>query len=151
MSGVNKVILLGRLGNDPDMKQLAGGAVVTKFSLATSKSFLKDGQKHEIVEWHRIVAWNRQNYPLAENCAKYLTKGREVYIEGEIKTETWEKDGKKNYATTIVADNVQFIGGAAAAAPQQGYAQPQAQPQQHAPQQANQPQGGAPNLEEIPF
>lgn len=147
MSGVNKVILLGRLGTDPDMKQLAGGVFVTKFSLATSESFLKDGQKQEVTEWHRIVTWNR----VAENCAKYLTKGREVYIEGKIKTESWEKDGKKNYATTIVADSVQFIGGGAAAAPQQGYAQPQAQPQQHAPQQANQPQGGAPNLEEIPF
>ena len=144
MSGVNKVILLGRLGNDPDAKQLAGGMAVTKFSLATSESFMKDGQKQEVTEWHRIMTWNK----LAENCAKYLTKGREVYIEGKIKTESWDdkQSGKKCYATTIVADTIQFIGGGAAAAPQQGYTQQQVQQPQ-----GQQPQGGAPNLDEISF
>jgi single-strand DNA-binding protein len=107
MSGVNKVILVGRLGQDPELK-IAGNQPVARFSIATSENWIgKDGQKQERTEWHRIVVWGKQG----ENCAKFLTKGRQVYIEGKLQTRSWEdQQGQKKYQTEVVATTVQFLG-----------------------------------------
>lgn len=113
---VNRVILVGRLGTDPDSKALDSGTFVCNMSLATSKSWTdKDGAKQEKTEWHRISVWGKQ----AENCAKYLKKGSQVYVEGEIQTDVYEKDGEKKYATKIKANNVTFLGGKSDSAPAQ--------------------------------
>lgn len=108
MSGVNKVILVGRLGADPEIKTVGSGQSVARLSLATSENWTgKDGQKQERTEWHRIVVWGRQ----AENCGKHLSKGRQVYIEGRLQTRSWEDpQGQKKYSTEIVASTVQFLG-----------------------------------------
>lgn len=108
MSGVNKVILIGRLGADPDMRTTQAGQTVCTLSLATSESWVKDGKKEEKTEWHRVILWSRQ----AEVAAKYLKKGRMVYIEGKLQTRSWDdKQGQKRYTTEIVASNMQFIEG----------------------------------------
>lgn len=108
MSGVNKVILIGRLGADPDMRNTQSGQTVCTLSLATSESWVKDGKKEEKTEWHRVILWSRQ----AEVAAKYLKKGRMVYIEGKLQTRSWDdKQGQKRYTTEIVATNMQFIEG----------------------------------------
>lgn len=108
MSGVNKVILIGRLGNDPEVKAIGQGSTVAQFNIATSENWMdKSGQKQERTEWHRIVVWNK----LAEICGKHLSKGRQVYIEGRLQTRSWEdKQGQKRYTTEIVANTVQFLG-----------------------------------------
>lgn len=114
MSGVNKVILIGRLGKDPEVRNLDNGAVVANFSIATSESY-KDrttGEKKEVTEWHNIVLWRA----LAEIAQKFLRKGDMVYIEGKLRTRSWEKDGVTRYTTEIVADNMNMLspkGGAA--------------------------------------
>lgn len=147
MSGVNKVILLGRLGSAPDLKYTSGGAAVAKFSLATSEVWVKDGAKQEETTWHKIVVWNK----MAENCAKYLDKGRQVYVEGKISVVSWDdkQTGKKMYATEIVANNVQFIGEATS-----NQRPPQQQPQQQ-PAYAQDPSSSyglpTPGLDDIPF
>ncbi|HLT23220.1 MAG TPA: single-stranded DNA-binding protein [Bacteriovoracaceae bacterium] len=109
---VNKVILLGRLGQDPELKYTPGGAAVCNFSLATTESWTdKSGQKQEKTEWHRIVVWGK----LAELCNQYLSKGRQAFVEGRLQTRAWDdKDGNKRYTTEIMASTVQFIGGATA-------------------------------------
>lgn len=109
MSGINKVILVGRLGADPEVKTITGGNTVARLSVATSENWTdKQGEKQERVEWHRVVVWGK----LAELCGKYLTKGRQAYIEGRIQTRSWEDDqGVKKYSTEIVANTVQFLGG----------------------------------------
>jgi len=104
---VNKAIILGRLGRDPEIKYTPGGQPVCNFSVATSESWKdKSGEKQERTEWHRIVVWGK----LAELCHQYLLKGRQALIEGRIQTRSWEKDGKTNYSTEIVASTVQFLG-----------------------------------------
>ncbi|NDC22540.1 MAG: single-stranded DNA-binding protein [Proteobacteria bacterium] len=105
---MNRVTLLGRLGNDPELKQTPAGESVANFSLATNKSWTdKSGQKQQKTEWHRIVVWKKT----AENCAKYLKKGRQALVEGELQTREWtDKEGVKRYTTEIVAQNVQFLG-----------------------------------------
>jgi single-strand DNA-binding protein len=110
MSGVNKVIIVGRLGQDPELKSVGSGQSVARLSVATSESWLsKDGQKQEKTEWHRVVVWGKQ----AENCAKHLSKGRQVYVEGRLQTRSWDDpSGVKKYSTEIVANNVQFLGSA---------------------------------------
>lgn len=108
MSGINKVIIVGRLGQDPETRQ-AGQNTVATMSVATSEVWMKDGQKQERTEWHRVVVWGKQ----AENCAKYLSKGRQVYVEGRLQTRSWEdKEGQKRYTTEIVAGQIQFLGDA---------------------------------------
>jgi len=109
MSGINKVILVGNLGKDPEVRHLEGGAVVAKFPLATSETYkTKDGQRVDQTEWHNIVMWRG----LAESAEKYLHKGTLVYIEGKIRTRSWEdKEGHKRYATEIVADTMTMLGG----------------------------------------
>jgi single-strand DNA-binding protein len=113
MSGVNKVILVGRLGQDPEIKYTTGGQAVAKFSIATSESWNdKSGQKQERTEWHRITVWGK----LGELCGKYLAKGRQVYLEGRLQTRSYEdQQGQKKYSTEIVANTVQFLGGGAGA------------------------------------
>lgn len=109
MAGVNRVIVLGRLGADPEVKTVAGGQTVARLSVATSENWTdKGGQKQERTEWHRIVVWGK----LAELCGKYLTKGRQVYCEGRLQTRSWEdQQGQKRYTTEIVANTVQFLSG----------------------------------------
>ena len=97
MAGVNKVILVGHLGRDPELRYTQNGQAVANFSLATSESYAKrDGEREERTEWHRIVAWGR----LAEICAEYLSKGRQVYIEGRIQTREWEDREVEKRRTT---------------------------------------------------
>ena len=108
MAGVNKVILIGNLGGDPELRYTAAGTGVCKFSPATSRRFTgRDGQKQEKTEWHRIVTWGK----LAEICGQYLSKGKQVMIEGRIEYGSYEKDGVKHYTTDIVAENMQMLGG----------------------------------------
>lgn len=106
---VNKVILLGRLGQDPELKYTPSGMAVCNFSLATSESWQdKAGAKQERTEWHKIQVWGK----LAELCNQYLAKGRQAFIEGQVQTRSWDdKDGNKRYTTEIVAKTVQFLGG----------------------------------------
>lgn len=108
MSGVNKVILIGRLGKDPEVRNLENGATVANFSMATSETY-KDkttGDRKEVTEWHNIVLWRG----LADIAAKYLHKGDQVYIEGRLRTRSWEKDGVTRYTTEIVGDNMTLLG-----------------------------------------
>jgi single-strand DNA-binding protein len=107
--GINKVILVGNLGNDPDTRSLPNGGTVANISIATSESW-KDkntGQQQERTEWHRIVFFNR----LAEIVTQYLKKGSSVYIEGALRTRQWDKDGQKHYTTEVVASEMQMLGG----------------------------------------
>jgi len=106
---VNKVILIGNLGANPELKYLPSGQAVCEMRLATNETFTdKQGQRQERTEWHRIVVWGKT----AENCAKYLEKGRQVYVEGRLQTRSWDdKEGNKRYTTEIVAQNVTFLGG----------------------------------------
>jgi single-strand DNA-binding protein len=109
MSGsVNKVILIGRLGKDPEVKYTPSGAPVAKFSLATDEVFKdRSGEQQKRTEWHNIVAWNK----LAEICGQYLTKGKQVYIEGSIRSRQWEDQaGNKRTAYEIVAGRMQMLG-----------------------------------------
>jgi single-strand DNA-binding protein len=107
MAGVNKVILVGRLGKDPEVKYLEGGIAVAKITLATSeKRKNKEGERVEFTEWHNINFW-RVN---AENAEKYLKKGMQIYVEGKIRTRSWEKDGVKRYNTEIEGDFFQMLG-----------------------------------------
>ncbi len=113
MAGINKVIVVGNLGKDPELRHTPQGQAVANFSVATSESWNdKSGQKQERTEWHRIVVWGK----LGELCAKYLSKGRQVYVEGKLQTRSWDdKDGQKRYTTEIVASTVQFLGNNAGA------------------------------------
>lgn len=107
MAGVNRVILLGHLGKDPEIRHLDTGIKVASFTLATTETFLKDGQRSEHTEWHNIVAWRG----LAEIAEKFLVKGKQACIEGKLRTRSWDdKDGIKRYITEIVADNLVLLG-----------------------------------------
>lgn len=137
MAGVNKVILVGRLGADPEIRYTPSGAAVANFTLATSENWKdKDGQKQEKTEWHKIVVFSK----LAEICGEYLNKGKQIYIEGRIQTRSWEdRDGNKKYTTEIVANQMQMLGSPG-------------QKQQSAPSSA--PRAGEnepPELDDIPF
>lgn len=162
--GVNKVILLGNVGGDPELRYTPSGAGVANFSIATNESWTdkNSGERQERTEWHRIVAWGR----LAEICNQYLRKGSKVYIEGSIQTRSWEgQDGQRRYTTEIVAREMQMLdsrsesdgppagdggGYAAQGAPSEGGQQYGGQPQgtpQGAPQGGNAagpPKGGPP-------
>lgn len=107
--GVNKVILVGNLGKDPEVRYTPSGQPVANFNLATSESWTdKQGQRQERTEWHRIVVWGKQ----AELCGEYLAKGRMVYIEGKLQTRQWDdRDGNKRYTTEVQATQVTFLGG----------------------------------------
>ncbi len=109
MASVNKVILVGNLGRDPELRYIPSGQAVANFTLATNDRWRdKEGNNQERTEWHRIVVWGKS----AENCAQYLQKGRSVYIEGRLQTREWEdKDGNKRQTTETIAQTVQFLGG----------------------------------------
>src|SRR5215813_14059636 len=118
--GVNKVILVGNLGADPEVRFTPSGQAVANFRIATSESWTdKSGQKQERTEWHRIVVWGK----LGELCGEYLAKGRQCYVEGRLQTREWtDKENHKNYTTEVVANNVVFLGArdGASAGPRNG-------------------------------
>ncbi|WGZ93061.1 MAG: single-stranded DNA-binding protein [Candidatus Thiothrix putei] len=108
--GINKVILVGTLGKDPEVKYMPSGGAITNVSVATSEQWKdkQSGEKKEITEWHRVVFFNR----LAEIAGEYLRKGQQVYIEGRLRTRKWQgQDGQDRYTTEIVADDMQMLGG----------------------------------------
>lgn len=144
-SGVNKVILIGRLGKDPEVRYTTNGGSVATFSIATNENWTdKNGQKQERTEWHRIVAWGK----LGEICGQYLSKGREAFVEGRLQTREWtDKEGHKRYTTEIVAANIQFLGGAGEkSAPSHEFSAPTFE----APAMETQAGGGMMD-EEVPF
>lgn len=103
---LNKVMIIGRLGRDPELKYTQSGQPVCNLNVATDEGYVKDGQRVEKTEWHRIVVWGKQ----AETVANYLSKGRLVYVEGKIETRKWQdKDGQDRYTTEIKGDRVQFL------------------------------------------
>ena len=106
---VNKVILIGNLGKDPEVRFTAGGRAVARFSVATSDAWTDaEGQRQERTEWHNVVVWGKQ----AESCGQYLQKGRQVFIEGSIRYRSYDdKEGNKKYITEVNAQRVQFLGG----------------------------------------
>lgn len=108
--GLNKVMLIGHLGGDPELRYTSSGVPMATFTLATNESWTdKDGNKQELTEWHRIVAWRK----LGEICGQYLTKGKQVFIEGRLQTRSWEdQNGVKRYTTEVIANNMQMLGSA---------------------------------------
>ena len=169
---VNKVILIGRLGADPEVRYTQGGQAVANFNLATHEAWTdRQGQSQEKTEWHRIVVWGRQ----AETCGEYLRKGREAYIEGRLETRQWQdREGQQRYTTEVKAQTVRFLGGRQSemagggggggpsynANPPQQQSQPSAAaqaapapftPGPPAPQAPAGPQGGEFNDDDIPF
>jgi len=134
MAGVNKVILVGNLGKDPEVRHLESGVPVASFSMATSESYndKTSGEKKTVTEWHNVVLWRG----LAEIAEKYLHKGDQVYIEGKLRTRQWEKDGVTRYSTEIVGDNMTMLGGRPKSAdtPPPPISEPVAQQQTTTPQ-----------------
>ncbi len=148
MASVNSVILIGNLGRDPELRKTPSGASVCSFSIATTERYTdKQGQRQEETEWHNITAWNKQ----ADAMGQYLRKGSAVYIEGKLKTQSWEDNGVKKFKTDIIVKNFQFLDSKPEGQQQQNqgsFGQPQQQqggfgaPQQQAPQQPQQQQIG---------
>ena len=105
---LNRCMIIGNLGRDPEMRYTPNGNAVTEFSVATSRQYTsRDGERVDETEWFNIVAWSR----LAETCAQYLSKGRQVYVEGRMRTRNWDGEcGKKHYRTELIADTVKFLG-----------------------------------------
>jgi single-strand DNA-binding protein len=107
MAGINKVILVGHLGKDPEVRTIDSGAKVARFTMATTEAYKdKEGERKEITEWHTIICWRG----LADIAEKYLAKGRLVYVEGKLRTRSWEDNGAKRYTTEIYADNFIMLG-----------------------------------------
>ena len=102
----NKVMLIGHLGSDPEVRYTPSGVKTCRFSLATSEKFEQNGEMREKTEWHNVIAWNK----LADICEQYLSKGKQVFIEGKIRYESWEKDGVKHYSTKIIANTMKMLG-----------------------------------------
>jgi single-strand DNA-binding protein len=108
MGSVNKVILVGNLGRDAELRYTPGGAAVATLNLATTEVFKdREGQKKEDTQWHRVILWGKT----AETLQDYLTKGKQIYVEGRLQTRTWEKDGQKHYTTEVKADRIVLLGG----------------------------------------
>jgi single-strand DNA-binding protein len=145
MASVNKVILVGNLGRDPELRYTQGGQAVANFTIATTERFsTRDGDRQERTEWHRIVTWGKT----AELCAQYLSKGRSVYLEGRLQTREWEdKEGQKRKTTEITAQTVQFLGGRGGAGG--GGSEPAGDG--GPPSGGGFDDGGAPPPEDIPF
>ena len=142
---INKVILVGNLGKDPEIRYTPSGMAVANFSVATTERW-KDktsGEMQERTEWHRIVAWGR----LGEICGEYLSKGRQVYIEGKLQTRQWEKDGVTRYSTEVVASEMKMLG---AKSQGDGY-QASNQSQSKAPEYSGPPLAGTQDDDDIPF
>ena len=152
--GINKVILVGNLGRDPETRYMPSGGAVTNVSIATSKSWRDrdSGEQKERTEWHRIVFFNR----LAEIANEYLKRGSKVYVEGELRTREWEREGQKHYTTEIVADVMQLLdrpnSSGGAAQPTQAAAQPSQQAQPVAQSQSASPaERGPHSADDLPF
>jgi single-strand DNA-binding protein len=131
MAGLNKVMIIGNLGQDPEMRYTANGNAVTTFSVACNRSYGgADGERREETEWFNVVTWNK----LAETCSQYLQKGRRAYVEGRLQTRSWEgQDGQKRYRTEVIANTVLFLDRSQAAPmPDDG-------------------SGAPPEMEEVPF
>lgn len=113
MAGLNKVMIIGNLGADPEMRYTANGNAVTTFRVAASRTYSSpEGERREETEWFSVVTWNQ----LAETCSQYLQKGRRVYVEGRLQTRSWEgPDGQRRYRTEVIANTVQFLDRAQAA------------------------------------
>ncbi|HDR1694281.1 single-stranded DNA-binding protein [Pasteurella multocida] len=142
MAGVNRVIILGNLGNDPDVRTMQNGDLVASISVATSESWIdkNTNERREVTEWHRIVFYRRQ----AEICGQYLKKGSKVYVEGRLKTRKWQdQSGQERYITEILADKIVLLDSKQTAGT--GNSNPPPEPQQH------DPYGDAFNCENIPF
>jgi single-strand DNA-binding protein len=107
MAGLNKVMIIGNLGQDPEMRYTANGNAVTTFTVACNRSYgSPDGERREETEWFNVVTWNK----LAETCSQYLQKGRRAYVEGRLQTRSWEgQDGQKKYRTEVIANTVLFL------------------------------------------
>lgn len=112
MASVNKVILVGNLGRDPETRYAPDGGAITNASIATTETWKdKNGEKQEKTEWHRIVFYNRGNYKLAEIAGEYLKKGSQIYVEGRLQTRKWQdKDGVDKYSTEVIAETMQMLG-----------------------------------------
>jgi single-strand DNA-binding protein len=136
---INKVTLIGNLGQDPELKYTANQIPVCQLSIATKETWMKDGNKQETTEWHRVNVWNKQ----AESCSKFLHKGSQVYVEGKIKTRMYEKNGEKRYATEIEAKGIKFM------------SSPKNEPRPLPPKPAQSPEQTtgvfSPNIDDIPF
>lgn len=145
MSGVNKVILIGRLGKDPEVRTLENGAMVANFTMATTEVYRDrvSGERKETTEWHNIVLWRQ----LAETASKFLHKGDQCYIEGKLRTRSWEKEGVTRYTTEIVGDSLTLLGSRrdGAGSPQPGSSVPAAPEKQD---EAPAPSGGS---DDLPF
>lgn len=120
----NKATLIGNLGQDPEVRYTPSGKAYAKFSLATTKKFTSNGEAKEVTAWHNVIAWGR----LGEICGQYLSKGKQVFIEGEIQYESWEKDGVKHYRTVINAATMKMLGRKAAGESQDNYSGPDQAP-----------------------
>jgi single-strand DNA-binding protein len=155
MASVNKVIIVGHLGRDPELRFTQGGMAVAKLAVATSRKWTnkETQQTQEETEWHRVTVWGKS----AEACDKYLAKGSQVYVEGRLRTSSYEQDGVKKYATEIVSDTVQFLGGRGdgGSGQQQQAPQQRSQQQQRPSQQQQQAPAYAPpgpdEDDDIPF
>ncbi len=153
MAGVNKVILVGNLGIDPEIRTLESGAKVARLRIATSESYTnKEGIKVENTEWHTVTMWRA----LADIAEKYLAKGKQVYVEGKLRTRSWkDAEGNDRYSTEVVADNMQMLG-RAGDDQNQGGSQQQAPKQQSSPQQSSSQQSSpvsqsASEEDDLPF
>ncbi len=153
MAGVNKAILIGNLGRDPELRYTQSGQAVVNFSIATSENWTdKNGERQERTEWHRIVVWGKTG----ENCARFLSKGRTVYVEGRIQTREWEdREGQKRTTTEINAQTVTFLGSAGAGrSSEPGDPAPPESPGDPAPPESeSSPDSGAgpPPPDDVPF
>lgn len=149
MSGVNKVIIVGRLGKDPEIRHLESGVAVASFSVATSETY-KDrttGEKKEITEWHNVVLWRG----LAEVAEKYLNKGDMVYVEGKLRTRSWEKDGVTRYTTEIVGDNMTMLSPKSSGGQSQESSYPSEPQSSSYREQSSAAGGGATEPDDLPF
>ncbi len=142
MGSVNRVILVGNLGRDAELRYTGSGAAVASFSVATTEVWKdKDGQKQEQTEWHRISLWGKQ----AETVAQYLTKGKQVYVEGRLQTRKWQdKEGQDRYTTEVKADRVVLLGSA-------GGGRQQVERDEHAQQPVGTPAADFPDSDDVPF
>ncbi len=149
MSGVNKAILVGRLGKDPEVRYTEGGVAVANFPIATSEVY-KDrttGERKELTEWHNIVLWRG----LAEIAEKYLHKGDMIYIEGKLRTRSWEKEGVTRYTTEVVGDNMTMLSGKSESGSTGGYSQPAADTHKVAEPSSSQSQNSPADDDDLPF
>lgn len=150
MASVNKVILIGNLGADPEKRYTGTGLAVCNLRMATTDRWNdKEGNKQERTEWHRVVVYGAQ----AENCEKYLAKGRQVYVEGNLRTRQWEdKEGQTRYTTEVIAQRVQFLGGPGGAARTGGQsAGKSSEDESFPPAESVQEPAGQGGDEDIPF